>query len=91
MNFKEFIYNECIKKNTNRQPLLNQNLFKKIPAQIQKIIEKYQHQNVNDVFTIIKEKLKNPELLKEELEEIIELSRTIKYNRFLIKNLNYID
>jgi hypothetical protein len=94
MNFKEFIYNECIKINTNRQPLSNQDLFKNKLAPIQKIIEKYQHQNVNDVLTIIKEKLKNPELLKEELEEIIELfkiiklSKTIKYNRFLIKNIN---
>ena len=93
MNFKEFIYNECIKINTNRQPLSNQDLFKNKLAPIQKIIEKYQNQNVNDVFTIIKEKLKNPELLKEELEEIIELfkiiklSKTIKYNRFLIKIL----
>ena len=89
-----------LKNKSNKNSLLNNELIEKIKieiheilARIQNIIEKFQHQIVKDVFSTIKEQLKNPELSEEELEEIIELfkfiesSKTIIYDPILIKIL----
>lgn len=92
--------NRMLQNKSNKNSLLNKELIEKIKieiheilARIQNIIEKFQHQIVKDVFSTIKEQLKNPELSEEELEEIIELfkfiesSKTIIYDPILIKIL----
>jgi hypothetical protein len=92
--------NKMLQNKNNKNSLSNKKLIEKIKieiheilARIQNIIEKFQHQIVKDVFSTIKEQLKNPELSEEELDEIIELfkfiesSKTIIYDPILIKIL----
>ena len=106
-HFRSIFQNHCniemtrmLQNKNNKNLLSNKELIEKIKIEIQEIlkriqniIEKFQHEKVKDVFSTIKEQLKNPELSEEELDEIIELfkfiesSKTIIYYPILIKIL----